>query len=105
MSATEAGTTLLDGAAILRAGDQTSIPRPRRALLTDRAHGARGRAAVAHGALHLLHDCLVVRGNRRDCEFRLYEHNLVAAGLKVSGSLGRLADPAFPVRSGGSRDV
>src|SRR2546425_12266627 len=37
----------------------------KRALLTDRAHDARSRAAVAYGALHLLHDCLVVRGNRR----------------------------------------
>jgi 2',3'-cyclic-nucleotide 2'-phosphodiesterase (5'-nucleotidase family) len=34
-------------------------------LLADRAHDARSRAAVARGALHLLQDRLVVRGNRR----------------------------------------
>ena len=32
-------------------------------LLADRAHDARGRAAVARRALHLLEDRLIVRGN------------------------------------------
>ena len=34
------------------------------ALLGDRAHDARSWTAVAYGALHLLQDCLVIRGNR-----------------------------------------
>ena len=38
--------------------------RRRRALLTDRAHDARSWATLAYGALHLLQDSLVVRGNR-----------------------------------------
>src|SRR5262245_6914344 len=52
-------------------------------LLADRTHDARSGAAVACGALHLLHDRLVVRGNRRDSEFRLHEHDLVAVGLEI----------------------
>src|SRR5262245_12061496 len=60
-------------------GEQNQRHKP--ALLADRAHDARSRAAVACGALHLLHDRLVVRGNRRDSEFRLHEHYLVAVGL------------------------
>jgi hypothetical protein len=67
--------------------------RLKRTLLTDCAHDARSRATVAHGALHLLHDCLIVRGNRRDCEFRLHEHDLVPPGLEiveqVHGGIGR----------------
>jgi hypothetical protein len=34
-------------------------------LLADGAHDARSRAAIARGALHLLEDRLVIRGNRR----------------------------------------
>src|SRR5258708_1554522 len=52
-------------------------------LLADRAHDARGRAAGARRALHLLQDRLIVRGNRRHRKLRLHEYNLVAPGLEI----------------------